>query len=80
MSVQVCMCAHEATGVHALELLYRGVDKFVRVGGLGCCCVYMQIFSPKIQCTAILLDKMNLKNWGGFSPLAPPLVYTLAIE
>ena len=20
---------------------------------------------------------MNLKNWGGFSPLAPPLVYTL---
>ena len=38
---------------------------------------YIQIFgySPlKVQCTAILLDRMNRKNWGAEAPLAPPLV------
>jgi len=35
------------TSVEHLNRLCRGVDKFVRVGGLGCCCVYMQIFSPQ---------------------------------
>ena len=48
--------------------------------------VYMQIFrysplSLRVQCTAILLDRMNLKT-GGVSPPPPPppinLVYTLA--
>ena len=27
----------------------------------------------KIQCTAILFDRMNLKNWGASAPQAPPL-------
>jgi len=35
----------------------------------------------KIQCTAILLDRMNLKNWGGgYSPPSPSLVYTLVLD
>jgi len=37
---------------------------------------YVQMFgySPlKIQCTAILLDRMNLKSWGTSAPPAPPL-------
>jgi len=38
----------------------RGVDKFVRVGRAG------------ILCTAILLDRMNLKT-GGLSPHPPPV-------
>jgi len=44
----------------------------------------VQIFSLKIQCT-VILDTMNLKNWGGggggggFSPLVPPLLYTLVM-
>ena len=25
----------------------------------------------------MLLDRINLNNWGGFSPPSPPLVYTL---
>ena len=60
----------------------RSVDKFVRAGGRGdgmLVSAYIQIFgySPfKIQCTAILLDRMNLKNWEEAAPLAP-LVYTL---
>jgi len=43
----------------------RGADKFVIVEGLGCC--YIQIFSLKIQCIAIL----DRKKWGGFSPPTP---------
>jgi len=44
----VCTCAN--CGYQALLSFSgndRGVDKFVRVGGLGCCCEYMQIFSPQ---------------------------------
>jgi len=36
---------------------------------------YMLIFgySPlKIQCTAVLLDRMNLKNWGASAPSPQP--------
>jgi len=49
----------------------RGVDKFVRLGGAGMLLnVYMPII---IQCTAILLDRMNLKNLRGWGSYCLPL-------
>ena len=52
--------------------MYRGVDRFVRVGGGGILLsAYIQIFGyspPKIQSTAILLVRMN---WEGSSPYPP---------
>jgi len=60
-----------STRVLGKVTLSRGVDMFARVGGLGYCCVYICGYSPlKIQCTAIILDRMN---GGASAPLAPPL-------
>jgi len=64
----------------------RGVDKFVRVVGAGMLLsAYMQIhvfgYSPlKIQRTAILLDRANLKTRGTSVPLAPPGLHPCHLE
>ena len=61
--------------------IMQGRRQVCKSGGAGMllsACIQIFGYSPlKIQCTAILLDRMNLKNWGGFSPPSPPLVYTL---
>jgi len=51
--------------------MHRGVDKFAR-GWDVVKRVYANnwIFSPQ---TTMYSNIMNLKNWGGLSPLAPPL-------
>ena len=49
----------------------EGIDKFVRGGGwdvVKCVFANIWIFSPQIQCTAILLDRINLKDWEGLQP------------
>ena len=63
--------------------IMQGRRQVCKSGGAGMllsACIQIFGYSPlKIQCTAILLDRMNLKNWGGFSPPSPPLAYTLAV-
>jgi len=59
--------------MHTHSHTHRDADKLVRVGGGAgmLLSVYSQIFgySPlKLQCTTILLEGMNLKNWGASAP------------
>ena len=53
----------------------QGRRQVCKSGGAGMLLsAYIQIFgySPlKVQCTAILLDRMNRKNWGAEAPIWP---------
>jgi len=57
------------SGVKRKDTVFtRGVDKFVRVGGLGCYCVYMQIFSPQSTMYSNIIRWDEPQKLGGLQP------------